>query len=54
MPCTYRYNNLAEWRQAIARVGSTFIEERTSINVYPPLFNKLLGDGLHYWAVFGR
>ena len=54
VPCTYRYNNLAEWRQAIARVGSTFVEERTSINVYPPLFNNLLGGGLHYWAVFSR
>ena len=54
VPCTYRYNNLAEWRQAITGVGSKFVEERTSINVYPPPFNTFLGGGLHYWAVFGR
>jgi SAM-dependent methyltransferase len=51
VPCTYRYNNLAEWRQTIGRVGSGYIEERTSIDVYPPALNELLGKGLHYFAV---
>jgi SAM-dependent methyltransferase len=54
VPCTYRYNNLAEWRQKIGRVGSGYIEERTSIDVYPPVINELLGKGLHYFAVFSR
>lgn len=54
VPCTYRYNDLAEWRQSIGRVGSGLIEERTSIDVYPPVLNGLLGKGLHYWAVFSR
>ena len=52
VPCTYRYNNLSEWRTTIGRVSSRIIEERTSVDVYPPVVNQLLGKGLHYFAVF--
>jgi hypothetical protein len=54
VPCTYRYNNLSEWRQVLARNASNVIEEKTSIDIYPPVFNQLLGRGLHYFVVFAR
>jgi ubiquinone/menaquinone biosynthesis C-methylase UbiE len=54
VPCTYRYNNLKEWHRAIGLVSSKVLEERTSVDVYPPVFNELLGKGLHYFAVLAR
>jgi ubiquinone/menaquinone biosynthesis C-methylase UbiE len=54
VPCTYRYNNLSEWRRATGLVSSKVLEERTSVDVYPPVFNQLLGKGLHYFAVLAR
>lgn len=54
VPCTYRYNNHAEWRAAIQRAGCRIAEERVTIDIYPPLFNQLLGKGLHYFAVITR
>jgi len=54
VPCTYRYNNLKEWRSLIGRASSSVIEERTSLDIYPPVFNQLLGKGLHYFTVFVR
>ncbi len=53
VPCTYRYNSLDEWREAAAAMGGELLEERTSIDIYPPLFNELLGRSLHYFAVIG-
>ncbi len=54
VPCLYQYHNLDEWHKVVGRVASNTIEERTSIDVYPPVFNQLLGKGLHYFVVFAR
>jgi SAM-dependent methyltransferase len=54
VPCLYRYNSLPEWRAALAGVASRIVEERTSIDIYPLLFNATLGKGLHYFVVFER
>lgn len=54
VPCLYRYNNVAEWRAVIGRIASGTVEERTSLEIYPPVFNQLLGKGLHYFTVFTR
>jgi SAM-dependent methyltransferase len=54
VPCTFRYNNLAEWHAMVGRVGSKTVAEITSIDIYPPVFNQLLGKGLHYFVVFQR
>jgi len=54
VPCLYRYNNLAEWHRSIGLVASNLVEERTSVDIYPPVFNDLLGKGLHYFAVFDK
>lgn len=52
VPCLYKYNNLEEWRTLVGKLSSGIAEERTSIDVYPPLFNEVLGKGLHYFVVF--
>jgi SAM-dependent methyltransferase len=54
VPCTYRYNNLQEWHEAFERAHLRLKEERTSIDIYPPLVNQLLGKGLHYFAVLEK
>jgi ubiquinone/menaquinone biosynthesis C-methylase UbiE len=54
VPCLYKYNNLREWHNLIGKVSSSVIEERTSIDIYPMVFNQLLGKGLHYFTVFVR
>ncbi len=52
VPCLYKYNNLQEWHAIVGKLSSGIVEERTSIDVYPPVFNELLGKGLHYFVVF--
>ena len=52
VPCLYKYHNLKEWHALVGKVSSGVVEERTSIDVYPPVFNELLGKGLHYFVVF--
>lgn len=54
VPCTYKYNNLREWHGMIGKVSSSVVEERTSVDIYPVVFNQLLGKGLHYFTVFVR
>jgi|SRR5579872_4440477 SAM-dependent methyltransferase len=54
VPCTYRYNNLPEWRRMFERAGVQLKEELTSIDIYPPGVNQLLGKGLHYFAVLQK
>lgn len=51
VPCTYRYNDHQEWREGVRKLGGSYLEERTSVDVYPPVFNQLLGKGLHYFAI---
>jgi ubiquinone/menaquinone biosynthesis C-methylase UbiE len=54
VPCTYRYNNLQEWHETFERAHLRLKEERTSIDIYPPLVNQLFGKGLHYFAVLEK
>jgi SAM-dependent methyltransferase len=54
VPVLYKYNSLREWRGLVGKVSARVVEERTSIDIYPPLFNGLLGKGLHYFTVFER
>ena len=42
VPVLYRYNNLTEWRGLVGKVSTRVVEERTSIDIYPPVFNRLL------------
>jgi SAM-dependent methyltransferase len=54
VPCTYRYNNLRNWHEMLERAHVRLKEERTSIDIYPPFINQLLGKGLHYFAVLEK
>lgn len=51
VPCLYRYNTLAEWRESHRRNGLTVVEELESLRVYPQPYEAFLGGGLHYFAV---
>lgn len=50
VPCLYRYNTLEQWRAEAARVGATIEHERTSMDLYPGLWNPVFGKGLQYMA----
>jgi ubiquinone/menaquinone biosynthesis C-methylase UbiE len=52
--CTYRYNNLRRWREMFESAHVRLKEELTTIDIYPPLINQLLGKGLHYFAVLEK
>jgi ubiquinone/menaquinone biosynthesis C-methylase UbiE len=54
IPVLYKYNSLREWRALVGKVSTNVVEESTSMDLYPPLFNGLFGGGLHYFAVFER
>lgn len=54
VPVLYKYNNLREWRNLVGKVAAHVVEEHTSIDIYPRLFNELFGKGLHYFVVFER
>jgi SAM-dependent methyltransferase len=46
VPVLYKDNKLR------AKVSTRVVEESTSIDIYPPVFNRLFGKGLHYFVVF--
>jgi SAM-dependent methyltransferase len=52
VPCLYKYNDLQQWHTMIGKFSTGVVEERTSIDVYPPVFNEILGKNLHYFVVF--
>ena len=54
VPCTYRYNSLNQWHNVFQRLPVHLKEERTSIDIYPPVINELLGKNLHYFAVLEK
>jgi SAM-dependent methyltransferase len=54
VPCTYRYNSLRQWHGMFERTHVRLKEELTSIDIYPPLINELLGKSLHYFAVLEK
>jgi ubiquinone/menaquinone biosynthesis C-methylase UbiE len=52
VPVLYKYHSEDEWHALVKKVSSKVLEERTSIDIYPPVFNQLFGKGLHYFVVF--
>lgn len=52
--CLYRYNTLPQWREWLARHDLSPVEERTSMNLYPPGLNMLFGRKLQYLAIARR
>lgn len=49
--CLYRYNTPEGWREIHDRLGFGVVEERSSINLYPPVVNRLFGRSLQYMGV---
>jgi len=54
VPCLYRYNTLQQWRDSHQQHNLTLIDERTAMNLYPPIVNMLFGRSLQYLAVLQR
>lgn len=52
--CLYRYNTLPQWRETLTRHRLSPVEERTSMNLYPPGLNLIFGRRLQYLAVARR
>lgn len=52
--CLFRYNTPADWKDWAARHGLRAVEERTAMNLYPPVVNMLFGRGLQYFAVWEK
>lgn len=52
--CLYRYNTTAQWRSWAAMHGVETVEERTAMNLYPPMVNLAFGRGLQYFAVWRK
>ena len=52
--CLYRYHTRTEWVRMFKDYGLVPAFEKTSINLYPPLFNFVFGRGLQYFAVIEK
>ena len=51
VPCLFRYPSLEGWREIFGQCGLSILEERTSLNLYPPVLNRIFGKRLQYLAV---
>jgi len=51
VPCLYRYNALAEWRDWHRRHHLSVEHEVVNMRLYPPVVNMLFGRRLQYFAV---
>jgi SAM-dependent methyltransferase len=49
--CLYRYRTLAEWRAAFEQLDMPLLEERATMQLYPPVINFVFGRRLQYLAV---
>lgn len=52
--CLYRYHRYNEWQELFARLGLTPRMEKTSIDLYPPLFNLVFGKRLQYFVALEK
>ncbi|WP_414571562.1 class I SAM-dependent methyltransferase [Nostoc sp. CCY 9925] len=51
VPCLYRYNTPKQWINLRHQHKLTIIEEKSSMQLYPPVVNLLFGRSLQYLAV---
>lgn len=52
--CLYRYHRRAEWQTIFNRLGLSPRVEKTSIDLYPPLFNAIFGKRLQYFVALEK
>jgi len=50
VPCLFRYNTPKQWDETRRRHTLRLIEQRRSMDLYPPLVNLLFGRRLQYFA----
>lgn len=51
VPCLFRYFSPAQWRERLLARGFSLVEERRSMNLYPPLVNLVFGRRLQYLVI---
>ncbi|MGD9692973.1 MAG: class I SAM-dependent methyltransferase [Phycisphaerales bacterium] len=51
VPCLFRYFTPAQWRTHFSSRSLRLVEERLSMNLYPPIVNLLFGRRLQYLAI---
>ena len=49
--CLYRYPTVSGWHDLFRQCALSLQEERTSLDLYPPVLNALFGRKLQYFAV---
>jgi ubiquinone/menaquinone biosynthesis C-methylase UbiE len=49
--CLYRYNTPAEWQRLTQQLQLTPIEQRHSMDLYPPIVNLLFGRALQFLLI---
>lgn len=49
--CLYTYNTPSQWAAVRSRHELGLVEERLSMDLYPPIVNALFGNRLQYFAV---
>jgi SAM-dependent methyltransferase len=54
VPCLYRYNTPAQWRELRRTLGLEPVAERSGMRLYPPLFEQLFGGSLQYFVVLAK
>ena len=54
VPCLFRYNTPAQWREVPGRLGMRAAHEISSIDLYPPVVNALFGRRLQYMLVLAH
>ncbi len=54
VPCLFRYNTPAQWRDWLSSRDLRMVEERLTMNLYPPVVNALFGRRLQYLAVAAK
>jgi len=52
--CLYRYHNYREWQRIFARLGLVPRREKTSIDLYPAVFNLVFGKRLQYFVTLEK
>lgn len=50
VPCLFRYNTLEQWRAEPGKFGASIEHERTTMDLYPALWNPVFGKSLQYMA----
>lgn len=53
VPCLYRYNTLAQWRESHARQGLSVVCEHEKMRLYPWPYGWFFTPALQYLAVLG-